>query len=386
MDVFKELDQHLVERWQAIQARKEAGDKCIGYLPSSLMPEELLQACGAVPVPLIRGGEPEAVTASRAWVPRFVDTFMRAQAGYRFLAEEPAYQIIDSVAVAISDNNTKVVADTFEHYASLKVIRLGVPHENSQEAYQYYLQGLRLVKEQLENFTGAEITDEKIWDAIRISNEMNRLLEQISSVRCRLDAPLTGKDFIRLVHGSYMAEPARMIDILKSALAELNGKEGIKGNFVRILITGSTLAVGDYKVVDLVEELGGMVVFEQFAEGIREYWERIPEQGDPLEALASRYIKQSVPPPFWRPAKERHDFIIRKAKECSADAVIWYQLMYRDGYDIESWYFPQILEERANLPMLKLESDYDASERRLFRTRIEALIESASGRRNAYAQ
>lgn len=382
MDVFKELDQHLVERWREVQAKKSAGVLCIGYLPSSLMPEELLQASGAVPVPLIRGGEPEAVTASRAWVPRFVDTFMRAQAGYRFLAEEPAYQIIDALMVAIADNNTKVVADTFEFYAKLKVIRLGVPHEKTEEAYEYYLEGLRLVREQLQNLTGNEITDEQIWQAIKVSNKVSGLLEQISSIRSSLETSITGKDFIRLVHGAYMAEPAKMVDILESALGEFGAKQSIKNDPVRVLLTGSTLAVGDYKVIDLVEELGGLVVFEQFSEGVREYWERIPEQGDPLAALADKCIRRSVPPPFWRPAKERHDFIIGKIKEFNAEAVIWYQLMYRDGYDIESWYFPKILEQRANLAMLKLESDYDAAERRLFRTRIEALIESAKARRN----
>ena len=307
------------------------------------------------------------------------------QAGYRFLAEEPAYQIIDSLVVAISDNNTKVVADTFEYYGKVKVIRLGVPHEKSEEAYEYYLQGLRLIREKLQEFTGKEITDEKIWQAIKVSNQLSALFEEICSLRKRLDTQVTGKEFIRLVHGSYMADHLTMIDILKSALAEFSSKEGGKDNLVRILLTGSTLAVGDYKVVDLVEELGGIVVFEQFAEGIREYWERIPEGNDPLAALADKYIRRSVAPPFWRPSKERHDFIVQKANEYAAEAVIWYQLMYRDGFDIESWYFPKILEEKANLTMLKLESDYDAAERRLFRTRIEALIESVKGRRNAYA-
>jgi benzoyl-CoA reductase/2-hydroxyglutaryl-CoA dehydratase subunit BcrC/BadD/HgdB len=50
--------------------------------------------------------------------------------------------------------------------------------------------------------------------------------------------------------------------------------------------------------------------------------------------------------------------------------------MYRDSYDIESYYFPDILRSETGLSMLKIESDYDVSEIGPFRTRVETFIET----------
>jgi benzoyl-CoA reductase/2-hydroxyglutaryl-CoA dehydratase subunit BcrC/BadD/HgdB len=49
--------------------------------------------------------------------------------------------------------------------------------------------------------------------------------------------------------------------------------------------------------------------------------------------------------------------------------------MYRDAFDYEAIYFPDILKEKAGLSMIKLETDYDPTETGAFRTRIEAFFE-----------
>jgi benzoyl-CoA reductase/2-hydroxyglutaryl-CoA dehydratase subunit BcrC/BadD/HgdB len=141
-------------------------------------------------------------------------------------------------------------------------------------------------------------------------------------------------------------------------------------------LTGSTLALGDNKVLNLIEQAGSSVVIEEFAEGLRHYWEDVEPKGDLFESLADRYFRRRVPPAWFRPGKERHEFLIKLARDFNVGGVIWYQLMYRDAYDIESAYFPDILKRETGLSMLKIESDYDVAETGPFRTRVEAFIES----------
>ena len=97
--------------------------------------------------------------------------------------------------------------------------------------------------------------------------------------------------------------------------------------------------------------------------------------GDLMEALADCYFMRRVPPAWFRPGKERHDFVIKLARDFDVSGVIWYQLMYRESYKIESYYFPDILKKETGLPMLTVESDYDQSETEQLRTRIETFIE-----------
>jgi len=70
------------------------------------------------------------------------------------------------------------------------------------------------------------------------------------------------------------------------------------------------------------------------------------------------------------------EFLVKLARDYKADGVIWYQLMYRESYKTESYYFPEILNRETGLSMLVLESDYDAAEVGQMRTRIETFIES----------
>jgi len=113
MEAMKKLSDHLATRLIELTHMQGEGTKLIGYTPGGYMPEELVYACGAVPVGLIRGGDPEPVAESAAYVPRFIDTFCRSQIGYRMLGEEPLYQMIDLLVVPVTDHNIKAIADCF---------------------------------------------------------------------------------------------------------------------------------------------------------------------------------------------------------------------------------------------------------------------------------
>lgn len=142
------------------------------------------------------------------------------------------------------------------------------------------------------------------------------------------------------------------------------------------MLTGSTLALGDNKVLDFTEDAGGVIVVEEFAEGIRPYWEEVQLNGNLMGALAECYFTRRIPPAWFRPGKERLDFLITLAKDYHVAGVLWYQLMYRESYKIESYYFPEILRRETGLPMLTVESDYDSNEVGLLQTRIEAFVET----------
>ena len=102
-----------------------------------------------------------------------------------------------------------------------------------------------------------------------------------------------------------------MVDLLASIYAEL--REGSSGDpeGPRILFTGSTLAIGDSRIVDQIETAGGAVVMEEFAEGIRPYWENASLDGDLMESLADCYLMKRICPAWFRPGHERHNFLIK---------------------------------------------------------------------------
>lgn len=376
MEAMERLSAHLEERPIELRKMRDKGVKIVGYTPGGFMPEELVHACGAMPVPvgLLRGGDPEPVAVSGAYIPRFIDTFCRSQIGYRMQEEEPLYQMIDLLVAPITDNNIRAIADTWDFYTDVEVFRFGVPHAKTELGFKYYLEGLNLLKEKLEKLTNSRVEDKKLRKEIETSNRMRELLQEISLLRKSDKPSILGGEFARLNHASFYADRGTFVQILGSLLGELRKKEA-EARKPRILLTGSTLAMGDYKIPDMLESYGASVVIEEFCEGIRHYKERVKPNGDLIEALADRYFRRRIPCAFFRPSRERIDFVLKLAGDFDVDGIVWYQLMYRDSYDIESFYFSKILKEKLDIPMLKVQSDYDMAELGPLRTRVETFID-----------
>lgn len=377
MDATKGIDSHLKARLGQLERARRDGRKVVGYLPGGYFPEELALASGAIPVCLIRGGDHWATEIANAYVSRWIDTFCRAQIGYAVSDKDPYYGLLDLLVIPVTDNNVRAVSDVLGYHTSMDVFPFGVPHVKEESSRRYYLHGITRLKERLEALTGTTITDERLRDAIALCNRERRLLREISLMRKLDSVPLSARHFVWLNHSSMLCDKEVMVGGLEGVCQGLRrDQEGSGGRGPRVLLTGSTLAMGDDKVLDLLEDAGATVVVEEFAEGIRPYWEDVKPEGDPMEALAECYFMRRVAPAWFRPGDERHEFLIRLAQEFRVKGVVWYSLMYRESYKIESHYFREILKQREGLPMLVLESDYDPSESGPMRTRVETFVQT----------
>ena len=381
MGEYDRLDQAIAERPLQLQKAKEKGIKVIGLSGLGYVPEELIYASGAIPMRLVRGGDPEPLAAAAGDMDRILCPFSRAQYGYRVLEEESRYQMVDLLVSAITCQHMRRVADVWDLYTDVEIFRMGVPHAyNTEAGLKYYLEMLKRLKGKLETFLGIKIEEERLKEAVILYNRMRELLKEISFLRKNKVTAITGRNFFKLMHSSFYLDPEEMVEILESLLAQLkkNGNKEEKGNH-RILLTGNMLAVGDYKVIDMTEEVGGSVVIEQFCGGVRHYLDNINLEGDLLGDIAKRYLQGRAPCAFMRPSRERIDLTVKLAKDFEVDGVIWYQLRYCDTYNMEYFYFNNIMKE-LGFPVLQLESEYDVEERGRLMNRVESFMESLERR------
>lgn len=370
---------NLEERVAELTRLKKAGKKIVGYVCNGFMPDELVWASGAIPVGLNKGGDYDAVLKSTEYVPRFFDTFSRSQIGYWAL-EDPLYRLPDLFVVPSTDKNIEVIAACWEMWTETKVFKFGIPHNiDSEHAFQYYLEGLHLLKEELERLTGESISDAKLKEEIDSSNRMRRLLNKISEMRKSQMPPISGKDFIELNHATLYADKHLMIEKLESLSKELETKSGKKEP--RILIIGSTITQVNDIIYDVIESTGATVVGEDFSEGLRLYRGEVQSNGDPLMSLAEYYFLKKQPlPAYFRPSSEkRAAFLFNFARDYQVDGIIWYSMLYREAYDIEGVYF-SLQAEKEGFPFIKIGTDYNPAEYMSLQTRIGAFIESITTR------
>jgi len=376
MEALDRLSAHLKTRLVDLSRAREEGRKIIGYTPGGYLPEELVLASGAIPVGMIKGGDHAAVELAGAHLCRWFDPFCRAQIGYGVSGGDPYYNIIDLLVIPVTDNHVRALMNVLGSNTDLNIFPFGVPHTKDEYASGFYRHGINQLKKRLEELTGVEITEPKLREAIDLCNRERELLREISLMRKSQPVPISSRDFVALNHASFLADKKVMVDILQALVRELKRQAIAPQEGLRILLTGSTIAQGDSKIVDITEESGGVIVIEEFGEGIRPYWEKVNPDGDLMEALADGYFTRRIPPAWFRPGKERLDFLVKLARDFKVAGVIWYQLMYRESYKTESYYFPDILKKETGLSMLTLESDYDTAEVGQMRTRLETFIES----------
>jgi len=183
-----------------------------------------------------------------------------------------------------------------------------------------------------------------------------------------------------LVHNSFYTQRHELVRFLEEMVKELGAEKDSNGNRVRIMLLGSTLAYGDYRVPDLLEDSGASIVIEAFSEGMRDYRYTVDTGDDPFHALAQHYLMKNIPGAYFRgSSKERFDDFLALIRTFNVNGVVFYSLMYRETYDIEAYLFNRILEER-NIPSLSIKSDYVSGDTRSLRTRIETFVDTVKRR------
>jgi benzoyl-CoA reductase/2-hydroxyglutaryl-CoA dehydratase subunit BcrC/BadD/HgdB len=376
----KRLSAHLRDRPSQLEKARKNGIKIVGFFPGNFVPEEIIYASGAIPLCLVRGGSRPS-DAALSVVPQIICPFARAQIGERLLKENPYYSTIDMLVAPIMCQHLRKVAEVWEYQSGLDIFKLGIPHRYSEDfEVEYFTDRLKALKDRLQEFTGSEITDERLGNAIRLYNRMRELLRKLSLLRRTSPSLLSALDFVKLNHASFYADPTFMVEILESIYQELRDKKPAAGNAApRILLAGPNIADGDYTVLEMVQEAGGEIVIEEICGGIRNYWQDIKNQGDLLQALTKGYMVDRVPCAFLRnSARKRLDYMLQLVKDFNVSGVIWYELLCCETYDAESYYFTEKMGEQG-IPVLVLESDYSTAATGQLKTRIEAFIEILEG-------
>jgi len=150
---------------------------------------------------------------------------------------------------------------------------------------------------------------------------------------------------------------------------------------VRVLLTGVPVVHGAERVVELIEDRGGLIVCQENCTGLKPILDDVDENAaDPIHALAEKYF--AMPCSVMTSNATRLESIERLAGEYSAECVVdlvWQACL---TYDVESAQVKRLTEERLHLPFLRIQTDYAPSDSERIAVRIEALFENVRMRRS----
>ena len=359
---------------QKTEDRKSIGTLCV------MVPAELVYAAGAMPVRLCSGSY-TAYSIGDDYIPRDACPLVKAVMGFGKIKALPAFDNCSLLVAPVTCDCKKKLAGTIDSVKD--TIPLHIPPLKKDDAdTEIFLKELYRLIPLLENVTGKQVTAKSLAEGINMVGNAQYEMSEFLKYR-RHDLSLMSGTQVMAVMNAYSYMPVnlwaeqmhRLNEEMKLRLSQ--GRFVSRKNQPRVLVTGSPIAFPNIKVPLLIEEMGGVLAADETCMGERGLYDPVSvidaSFDGMMRSLASRYTKPCTCPVFVDNSQRIYR-IKQMIKEHKIQGVIYHVLRGCLVYDYEY----QLMEDamgKMDIPIIRVESDYNEEDVEQLRIRIEAFIE-----------
>jgi bzd-type benzoyl-CoA reductase N subunit len=350
--------------------KEETGKKIVGYT-CSYTPEEIIYAAGALPFRLF--GTNEGIQRADIHLQTYCCSLIRG------VLEEGLSGRLDFLDGVVFPHT----CDTIQRLSD--IWRLNIPKQfhidlvlpvklNTASARQYLIDILERFKKDLEHALSAKITDAALDDAIKIYNQIRTLMMRIYTLRAQKPEIISGRDLHSIIKAAMIMDRQLFLKTLTQVVAQLeNAPAGkLQAGTKKLVLTGGICSHPD--IYDIIENAGGVVVWDDLCTGSRYFEGILDEKVSPLEAIAQRYLDRDICPAKHAGLTDRGDSLIQMVRKHSADGVIFMLLKFCDPHAFDYPYIKEMLD-RENIPCMLLDMEEQLPAGGQLQTRFETFIQ-----------
>lgn len=368
---FTDMINHAYEYTAAAKAK---GIPVVGIM-CEYTPRELIMAAGAIPVCMC-GGSAEMIAHAEEDLPSNLCPLIKSTYGYCVEKANPFMEMADLIVAETTCDGKKKMYELLAGKHPMHVLELTQKPDDT-DAFEHWKAELKKLKRALEKRFSVEITDEKLSTAITAMNRDRSLRLKLAGLMKDDNPPLTGLELLSMK--SLISCMPADIEQHEKALRELPARNRNNNSRVRVLVTGVPMPHGAEKVIQIIEDAGGIVVCQENCTGVKPIVDNVDEEGDPLDAIARKYF--NIPCSVMTPNTGRIELLRNLCSEFRPDCVVDLVWQACITYDVESFAVRKFCEDEAHLPYMKIETDYFPSDSARISNRIQALFETASARK-----
>ena len=356
---------------------RKAGGKVVGTY-CLYVPEEIIRAAGAWSVGICAGAE-WAYDQVEQVLPRNTCALIKSMMGFKLGKVCPYLEEADLLIGETTCDGKKKAYEELGKLQNMYVMEL--PQMKRAKDVAFWRSELVDLIAKLEELTGNTVTAESLAASIKEVNDKRRALQRVNAARAADPAPISGLDSLLAVQVAFYDDVPRFTQMMNALADELEARVASGSGVApkgakRVLITGTPMALPNWKLHQIVEKAGGVVVGEEMCTGSRYYEKLVSEDSATLDGmlddLAAKYLDINCA--CFTPNDARLDDVVRMAKDLNADGVIDYSLQFCGTYQIESTAVQKTVRD-AGLPLLSIDTDYSAEDVGQLSTRVEAFLE-----------
>jgi len=365
-------------RIKELLEEKEKGKKIIGTF-CVYVPDEIIFSLDCIGVGLC-GGTDFSQYAVEGILPANLCPLIKSSVGFKLGKICPYFECLDLLIGETTCDGKKKVWEILSEYTNMYVMEIPQCKDRKQ-AKEHFLREIKDLVKKLETISGNKLSFEKLKKWMEIIEQEREQLRRIYNSRENDPPPISGKDALLVSQITFYDDPLRQIQVLKNLADELDERIKNKVGVVekgtpRILISGTPMAIPNWKLHHIVETNGAVVVAEETCTGTRYFSSKLKIQGNTIEDLlnciADRYLNINCA--CFTPNEARIEDIKHLIKEYKIDGVILYNLSFCQPYEIEAFKIQNKLKDE-NIPVLIISTDYSSDDIAQLKTRVEAFIE-----------
>lgn len=350
---------------------KEAtGGKVIGCFPMHI-PEEIISAAGMLPVTLL--GNDKTISLADEYLQPSVCHLARGNFG---LALKGELNFLDGIIFPDICDVIKNLPDIWRRHYLLPLHHtlLVQGKLDSTSTRNYLMSQFSQFKYRLEEIAGKEIDNQALRRSISLYNQNRELLNNLYQIRRASPELLRARDIAKVVMASMLMPKEEHNRLMHQFLKELSVGSKPLAKGIKVVLSGQLCDEPAWEILDLMEELGIMVVDDDLYVGRRYFATKVREDIDPIEALVEHYIHDIPCPTKHYQVNRWAEYLVDLVHDANAKAVIILMLKF---CEVHAFDYPwlKVRLESEGIPHLLIEVEPPLSVGRL-RTSLEAFRET----------
>lgn len=371
-ELLKRFYAAVADPYSEARKRKAQGQKVIGWLPTDV-PEELIHAAGAFPVGIL--GTNDNIHLADAHLQIWACSLMR---GCLEQGLNGTLDFLDGVIIPHTCDTTRMLVGIWRHALTTPYIdNYLMPRQVDRPSARTYLRGeLKRLQGNLEKLTGKVITDENLRESISIYNANRTVLRRLYEYHSANTGVISSHAVYTVIKAAMFMDKAEHTALVEELLKALAAVEPGKDERLRLAISGGVWEPPE--ILDMIEELGAVVVTDDLLTGARYLGPDVDSNGDLLDALALRQLNRIPFGGFDSATLERRTFLVETAKKANVQGMVFLHLKFCEP---ENYDYNDMREamNQAGIPCIRLETEYASTSLGQVRTRLQAFIEMMGG-------
>lgn len=285
MDFFNMVvaDIHGIRPAELIEAQKN-GQKVFGTF-CVFVPDEVVIAANGIVTGLC-GGSQFWVPEGEKVLPANTCPLIKASLGARLGKTCPFFRIADMYVGETTCDGKKKAYEILGEDVPVHVMNL--PHSKRPKDFEAWKDEIADFIQVVEKETGNEVTLDKLNEAIKIVNNKRRALARMYECRKNACVPISGRDALLVMQIAFFDDPTRLAAMVNKLCDELekrieDGVSVVPEKTPRIMLTGTPLAIPNWKIHNIIESSGAVVVCEENCTGTRYFAHEVKEDNQSME-------------------------------------------------------------------------------------------------------